>query len=341
MPSISAEKLIERLASGETISAALLLGSDPYLLDLCRNRIIDACVPDSARDWAVARISAEGSGWSDILQRIQTMPMLSPRQVVIAKSAEAFEDLSEDTREGLLESLAKYLADPAPFTLLLIEATQLDRRQRFFKLLADHAFLVELTLGEESAASLASQMARDLGTEIDRSAAAFLADICNNEPSRIRIEIDKLAAYSCGRGAITATDVRALVISGRKNDVWQFADMLSTRRRPEALAFLDNLLREGDEPIAIVGALAWAYRKLIEARALPAATNPYNAARSLGMRFDSAEAAIRNAHRFSKEELLVGLAQLAEADTALKSSIPNPRAYLEFLVARFTSFPTT
>ncbi|HUO36268.1 MAG TPA: DNA polymerase III subunit delta [Candidatus Acidoferrum sp.] len=337
MPSLTSEKLIERLSSGKPVPAVLLLGSDPYLRNLSRRGIIETCIPESARDWAVTRIPAEGAGWDDILERVQTMPMLSPRQVVIAEGAEAFEDLPDDTRDSLLESLTRYFDDPAPFTLLLVEASQLDRRQRFFKLLADKSLVVELTLGEESAASLASQMARDLGAEIERPAAALLAEICNNEPARIRVEIDKLAAYSFGRGAITSADVRALVVSARRNDVWQFADMLSSRRRSEALAFLDNLLREGDEPIAIVGALAWAYRKLIEARSLPATTNSYNAARALAMRPDSAEATVRNAHRVSKKELLAGLARLAEADSALKSSNPDPHAYMEFLVARLTS----
>ena len=337
MPSITAEKLIERLASGKPIPAVALIGADPYLRDLCRAKIIDACVPESARDWAVARIPAEGAGWDVILERVQTMPMLSPRQVVVAEGAEAFEDLHEKAREELIESLTKYFADPAPFTLLLIEADHLDRRQRFFKLLAEHALVVELTLGEESASALAAQMARDLGAEIEPTAAVLLAEICNNEPARLRLEIDKLAAYSHGHGPITSTVVRSLVVSARKNDVWEFTEMLSARRRPEALSFLDNLLREGEEPIAIVGALAWAYRKLIEARELPATTNPYNAARTLSMRPDSAAAAVRNAHRFSKKDLLSGLTDLAEADSALKSSNSTPRAYMEFLVARLTS----
>jgi DNA polymerase III subunit delta len=336
MASITAQKLIDRLASGNVVPAVLLLGSDPYLRDLCRNRIIEVCVPEAARDWAVARIQADRAGWENLLERVQTIPMLSPRQVVIGRGAEAFEDLPEDTRDELLESLSKYLADPAPFTLLLIEADHLDRRQRFFKLFAEHALVVELTLGEESAAGLASQLARQFGAEIDSSAAAFLAEVCNDEPARLRLEIDKLAAYSHARGPITAADIRTLVVSARKNDVWEFADMLSARRRPEALTFLDNLLREGEEPIAIVGALAWAYRKLIEARALPATTNPYNAARALGMNPNSAGAAVRNAHCCPKGLLLSALSELAEADSALKSSNPNPRAYLEFLIARLS-----
>jgi hypothetical protein len=55
------------------------------------------------------------------------------------------------------------------------------------------------------------------------------------------------------------------------------------------------------------------------------------------MRPDAAEAAIRNAHCIPKQDLINGLIALAEADNQLKSSNPNPRALMEFLLARLTS----
>jgi len=221
--------------------------------------------------------------------------------------------------------------------VLVFEVPKLDHRQRLYKILAEKALIVELSLGNESAASLATQMAKDLGTEIERPAATLLADILNSEPARIQLEIQKLASYVQGRGRITADDVEELVVAARKNTVWQLADMLATRRRDAALEFLDNLLREGEEPIGLIGVLAWMYRKLIEARDLAAGTSGFQAARILGMRPDAAEAAVRNAHRIPKQDLIAGLIALAEADNQLKSSNPNPRALMEFLIARLTS----
>ena len=87
----------------------------------------------------------------------------------------------------------------------------------------------------------------------------------------------------------------------------------------------------------MVGALAFRYRKLVEARALPRTMNGYQASRQLGMSPSDAEAAIRNAHRVAKADLLAGLVALADADSQLKSSNPNPRAFMEFLIARLTS----
>jgi DNA polymerase-3 subunit delta len=341
MSELTPEKLLDRLARGKAVPATVLLGTDIYLRELCRKRIIDVCVPEAARDWALARIPAEGGGWDEVLRRAQTMPMLSVQQVIVVEDAESLEKLGEDTREEIVAALGKYLESPAPFTVLVIEAAQLDHRQRFFKLLFEKALLVDLSIGGESAISFAARMAKDLGSEIDRDAAALLADILNNEPARMHIEIEKLAAYAHRRGPIKTADVRALVVAARKNDVWQLADMLASGQRGSALVFLDNLLREGEEPIAIVGALAWAYRKLIEARNLWAHTSGFQAARLLGMRATAAESALRNAHRVPKNQLVAGLVALAEADSQLKSSHPNPRALMEFLIARLTSSSST
>jgi len=339
MPEQTAEKMIQRLAGGKPVPAIVLLGSDVYLRDLCRNKIIDACVPEGARDWAVARISGNAQGWQEALERAQTMPMLAPRQVIIVEDAEAVESLGEKSREEIVEGLEKYLESPAPFTILLLEAAALDGRQRFSKVLGEKALVVKLNIGDASAVMLAAEMAKELGVEIDHEAAALLADILNGEPARMRIELEKLAAYVQGRGRIRAEDIESLVVAARKNTVWQLADMLATRKRDAALAFLDNLLREGEQPAGLVGALAWMYRKLIEARDLPAGTNGFQAARQLGMRPDAAEVAIRNARRLPKAELIAGLVALAETDSQLKSANPDPRALMEFLIARLTSAP--
>jgi len=337
MAQVGLEKLLDRLTSGKPVGAIVLLGTDSYLREMCRKKIIETYVPEGARDWALARFSVREAGWDEVFQRAQTLPMLAPRQVIIAQEVESLEKLGDKSREAILEDLAKYLDSPAPFTILLLEAAALDGRQKFGKLLNEKALVVELTMGGESAAAFASQTAKDLGADINRAAAMLLGEILNSEPARIRIELEKLSTFAKDRrGPITVADVEALVVAARKNTVWQLADMLACRERDAALAFLDNLLREGEQPAGIIGALAWMYRKLIEACDLPAHTSGFQASRQLGMRPEAAEAAVRNSHRIPKKDLLAALSALAEADSQLKSSNPNPRALMEFLIARLT-----
>jgi len=336
MPAISLAKFAERLVRGEAVPAIVLVGADSYLREMCRRQIIEATVPEGAREWAVSRFSARGADWDDILRRARTLPMLATRQVLIIEDAEAVERLGDEAREELLDALEEYFSAHVPATVLVFEAAALDRRLKLYKLLAEETLVVELTIGGESAPALAQDMAKELGTVLERNAAALLADIVANEPARMHIELEKLAAYALGR-SITAADVEALVVAARKNTVWQLADIIAGRRRADAFMFLENLLREGEEPAAIVGALGWMYRKLIEARHLPAHTSGYQASHRLGMNTERAEAVVRQAHRIPKKELLTGLVALAEADSRLKSANPDRRATLEFLFARLTS----
>jgi DNA polymerase-3 subunit delta len=310
MPAASPDQLIRQLPHGKLPAAIVLEGTDHYLREMCRNKIIEIVVPEAARDWAITRVSTRDTSWDEILGLAQMRPMLAERQVLIIDGAEHVEKLGEKSRDSVLAAIESYLTSPAPFTVLVIEATALDGRQKFSKMLHGHknALVVSLTIGPESAALLAMQMAKYLKTEIDRDAAALLADIMNGEPARIRIELEKLSTYALGRRIVTA-DVEVLVVTARKNTIWQLAEMLAHRQRGPALASLSNLLREGEQPAALVGALAWRYRTLIERR-------------------DS---------QFSRKTLLAGLADLAEADSQFKSSNPNSRATMEFLIVRLTS----
>jgi DNA polymerase-3 subunit delta len=334
MPRLDTEKLLERLARGKPVPALLLLGPDAYLRDLCRAKLIEMCVPEAARDWALARFSAGERGWEEIFQRAQTMPMLSPRQVLVLDDVAALDSLGDDARDAAVELFEAYLADPAPFTVLVFEAPGLDERRKLFKVLSEKAVVVDLRVGPAAAVGLAAEMAGNLGAEIERPAAALLVDILNGDLARVRLEIEKIATYLGPGGRIGIAEVEALVVSAKKYSVWQLADMLAARRRDAALAFLDSLLREGEAPPAIVGALAWMYRKLIEARELPPHAKGWQAAHQLGMREDAVDVAVRNAHKIPRAELLEGIAALADADSELKSGTPDPRAVLEFLLAR-------
>lgn len=345
MPTRTVEQLLERLARGKPVPGILLLGSDLYLRDLCRAKLVEAYLPEAARDWSVTRFSAADESLDRILSQAQTLPMLSVRQLVFVENLEALEGLEQDAREASVEQLAAYLDDPAPFTVLVLEAAALDKRTRLAKMLVEKALVVEVELDAKSndrqtaATMMALQMAREMGVELDQDAAEELADILDDRLARIHNELEKLATYAGDRRRITRADVEALVISAKKYSVWQLAEMLAGGQRSKALEFLDNLLREGEQPAGLVGAIAWMYRKLIEAQEMPTHLSGWQAAQRLGMRPEMAELALRQSRKISRHQLLEGLVALYEADNRLKSGAADDSAVMEFLVARLTGVP--
>ena len=343
MARIAANALLSRLEKGKPIPAILLLGEEPYLRDSCRTLLIERYVPEAARAWAVSRYSADRGETRTALEQAQTMAMLSPVQVIFLEDAEAIEGLGEKNRDAVVDLLTDYLENPAPFTVLVIEATQLDQRMKWGKLLADKALVVECGLGENlnerqaAAVALAQAMAKEQGVEFERGAAEDLAEFVAADLMRLKTEIEKLATFAAEKKQIRREDVSALVVSEKTTTVWELADMLATRQGKRALEFLDRLLREGEEPLQMLGAITWMYRKLVEASEVRGVSNGWQAARALGMRPEQAELALQSARRIPKPRLLAGLGALQRADDRLKGGREDARAVMEFLVTELTA----
>jgi DNA polymerase-3 subunit delta len=149
---------------------------------------------------------------------------------------------------------------------------------------------------------------------------------------RLKTEIEKLATFVDDKRLIARNDVSAMVISEKKATVWELADLLAARKSAKALEFLDRLLRDGEEPLPMVGAMAWMYRKLIEASEVRGVNNGYQAARVLGMNPQQAELALQASRKIPKAQLLAGLRALQKADDRLKGGAEDARTVMEFLV---------
>ena len=123
----------------------------------------------------MSRFSADRGETQAALDQSQTLPMLSSQQVVFLEEAEAIEKLGEKNREDTVERIVNYLQDPAPFTILVIEAEKLDMRMVLGKKLAELALVVEVGLSERveerigAAEALAKAMANEQGALLKKA----------------------------------------------------------------------------------------------------------------------------------------------------------------------------
>lgn len=342
MPRCSLEDLHRRLNQAKPVPAILLLGEEPYLRDACRAQLIDKFVAEAARTWAVSRYSAAREETQSALEQAQTMPMLASCQLVFLEDVQQIEKLAEENRDAEVHQLQTYLDDPAPFTVLVLEATALDQRMKLAKVLFDGALVVDVSPGDTpeqrmvTTIVMAGVMAEEQQVQFEKGAAEELAESVAADLTRLKSEVDKLATYVGDRKQIRRQDVAAMVISEKTTTVWELASLLVSRQQKKALQFLDRLLRAGEEPLPMLGAMAWMYRKLIEASELKGVTG-WQAARALGMRPEQAELAVQSARKIPKARLLEGLQAMQKADDRLKRGGRDARAVLEFLVTQLTS----
>src|SRR5258708_36285823 len=153
--------------------------------------------------------------------------MLSPEQVGFLEDAEEIEKLGEKNRDEAVAQFGAYLDDPAPFTVLVVEATVLDQRMKLGKLLAEKTLVVECGLGENAgerqaaAVALARAIGKEQGVEFEKGAAEDLAEFVAADLMRLKTEIDKLATFAAEKKVIGRADVSALGVSGETTTVWE------------------------------------------------------------------------------------------------------------------------
>jgi DNA polymerase-3 subunit delta len=188
------------------------------------------------------------------------------------------------------------------------------------------------------------------GKRVSREAEARLAALVGADARTLASELGKLAAFAGDRKVIEAEDVDRLVVRSSEDPFFALGNAVEARDLPAALAVLDRTLAGGGSIHMVIGLLASAVRRMIEEkeRARRAAGD-----RRIGdarewerLVFPSVPPEERGERkpygfwmkyqastRFSREELLQGLAALAEADLAAKSG-RDARAAVERLLLR-------
>src|SRR5258707_12186177 len=141
------------------------------------------------------------------------MAMLSPQQVVFLEDVEAIEKLGEKNRDEAVEQLGAYLEDPAPFTVLVMEATELDQRMKLGKLLGEKTLVVQCGLGENAgerltaATNLAKALGKEQGGEFEKGAAEDLAGLVAADLHRLKTEIENPATELGAQKGVRRADV--------------------------------------------------------------------------------------------------------------------------------------
>src|SRR5258707_10856078 len=221
MARVSTEEFLERLQMGKRVPGVLLRGDEPYLRDECRKQLIEKYVPEAARTWAISRFSADNGETQAAVDQSQTLPMLSPTQVVFLEDGEAIEKLGEKGRDEAVKTLEAYLENPAPFTVLVIEASGLDQGMRLAEFLQGKGLVVEGGLVENmdervaAAAVLAKSLAKEQGIDFEKGAAEDLAESVSGDLMRLKTEVDKLATFAAERKSVRRQDVAGLGVSGK------------------------------------------------------------------------------------------------------------------------------
>ena len=292
----------QKAAAGWPHGLVVLSGDSAYHIDAAQRAILDSIVPAAAGAYALTVFGDEKVAVGTVVAACRSVGMFAERRVVLVRDLEML--------DGEPDALLDYAAKPAPDSHLILRAPKLDKRRKLGKALAKHKMFLLFKTPEDplSAAGEIGELAADQGLKLKREATHLLAQVCAGDLQRAAMELAKLATWLGGeKREIRVEDLRETVTGEGAMSGWELANAINDRDRARALSAARRLVEAGEEPIRIVGGIAWNARKML---------------------------ATRNTQHYAMNELLAFPAHLLEADRALKSRQIPGGTVLEALVDR-------
>ena len=307
----------------------VLTGEDAYHLDRAQRMLLAALLPPETSEFALGVFGDESVEIGVVVGAARSVGMFAPRRVVHVRDVECL--------GGEPEALTDYAAAPPANSYLIVRADKLDQRRKLHKALATSGTTVVFeSPGGGDPDGLQREVkaiAGEHGLQLDGESVEFLAEASGGDLYRVASEIEKIATWcGGGRSSIGFDQVRQVSAGGGMLSGWEVANAVLLRDGREALSAARRLVESGEEPIKVVGGLAWRARVMIEAKAmLDAGVRPDQVLRSIRA-WGFKDQLLTGMRRYSMSELLEFPKHLMEADRCFKSRGLDRGAVLEQLV---------
>jgi DNA polymerase-3 subunit delta len=316
--------------------------------------LVEAVLPGEDIESGLIRYDMDDSSLSDVLDDAQSFSLFASNRVIWVSGAEAAVPKgrgaeSQDEEAGSAERLASYLRDPTAGTVLVFDSARYDfdgddkaKQQRVQKFYSCVPAQVEFTrYSPDAARRLAQQIAKDRGLRIAAAEIELLVEVLAAEPSRIAMEIEKLALYAGTERTVTERDVLELTPNAKASTVFALVNALGRNDRMAALESLDVLVREGEYLPLALSFLATQFRLALAAKESKltnaSQVQAFFTKQGTPMWRSRAEQVAQTATSFTLPRLQTALLKIYETDKNLRDTRPDDRVVMERFVLELTA----
>jgi len=329
--SSSLAQLIKALKAGRIEPVYLFEGEEGHLHEEGIRRIeravFGADEPGLDRDL----LRGDESTLSEILDLASTYAMGGGQRLIVVRAAGR---LKVEDAAGL----KAYLGNPNPKTCLVFSDTKLDKRRAFYKGLQKGAARVDCTpLDEGRMAQWVRDKLQEGGFTIGPDLVEIItAGLISDGLGRLNSELDKLMNSIGTPRAIVQEDLALLVNVPRTGDAFLLAKQILSGDRARAVTSLRALLAAGEDPVMLLGGMAWYFRNALKAcEVRERRVNPRDAGSLYGMDSWRAERFHREVGRVKTRTLRDAIRFCLVADREIKGGgARDPAHAFERLIHR-------
>ena len=208
----------------------LLMGDEPYYVDMVCDAILEYCLDESERDFNQTVCYGADVNADAVITAARRYPMFAERQLVVVKEAQMMKGLEE---------LAIYCQNPLESTVLVLamHGASADKRKSLYKTVSKMGVVVDSqALRDYDMPRWISMFYQTQGLQIAPDAAALLAEYAGTDLNKIAIETQKmLKNLPEGTTKVSAADIEKNVGISRQFSIFELTKELSYKNSAKAL----------------------------------------------------------------------------------------------------------
>jgi len=331
---VTALELIDQLESGKWHPVYFLYGEEDFFQRQLVSALTRKWITPDNRDFNLETFDAKSSAVQEWIGACKTLSFFGGEKLVIVRGLDEF-----NWDDANVPPLLDYVSDPVPDVCLVLTARKADRKRKVFKGLTKIKGAGECTAPKEAALiPWLRNRAKESGRTLSAGAARLMVERVGPKPGLLAGELDKVITFAGKAKSIDEDSVREVVGETRLEKIFDLTDALKAKNPSKALRILRNHLEHGEQPVQLLGMIAWQFRLIWEVKHHQSTgTPPSRIAQKMGIAPFQAEQALRHTGKFSEIQLREGFQSLFRADRELKGSGKAPEGILETLVLKLCS----
>ena len=326
---MTALELIEQLESKDPHRVYFLYGEEDFFQRELIAALIRRWITPDNRDFNLETFEAKTSSVQGWIAAVKTISFFGGDKLVIVRGLDEA-SWDDDNTQALLD----YASNPAEASCLVLTARKADRKRKLYKALTKLKGAGECDAPHESALNpWLRNRAKTSGRTLSQNAARLMIERVGPRPGLLAGELEKVITFAGKTKTIDENAVLEVVGEMRLEKIFDLTDALKAKNAARALRILRNHLEHGEEPVKLLGMIAWQFRLIWEVKHhQTTGTPPSRIAQKMGVAPFQAEQALRFTGKFSEGQLRDGFRRLFQADRELKGSGKAPEGILESLV---------
>lgn len=332
------QQLWKEMNQGKIDPVYVLSGTETYFIDETIRRMKQALEQTGEIETTI--FDLEEVPVQHVMEEADTIPFFSEKKLIIAKNA-SFLKATDNSKEKIahdLKALELWLRHPADFsvTLFIAPYEKLDERKKITKQMKELAHVVHAEAPKER--DLAVWIQNEVSSrqkQINEQAIQKLIELVGLDMLHLQMEVDKLCHYIGEEGTIQLEDVEELVAKTLEQDAFKLLNAYIAGDVSTAISIYHDLIRQKQEPIALVALLASQVRLMSNVYYL--LSKGYHAqqiAKTLKVNPYRVKRIVEDRRGVKDTHLLKALYGLSEVDLQLKSMSGRRERYLELFLMR-------